>query len=144
SMRCWSCSSISSRTSSMAGSIPASLTADALGLPRPRSLAGEAWHRFRRHRLALVGAGVLAVIAAAVLFGPLAWRTPVDEIDFRAKLRGPSVAHPFGTDDLGQDLLARMLHGGRISLAVGVVAMLISLSVGVVVGAVSGFYGGPA
>jgi len=128
----------------MAGSIPASLTADGLGLPRPRSLAGEAWRRFRRHRLALVGACVLAVIAAAVLFGPLVWRTPVDEIDFRAKLRGLSVVHPFGTDDLGQDLLARMLHGGRISLAVGVVAMLISLSVGVVVGAVSGFYGGPA
>ena len=128
----------------MAGSIPVSLTAEALGLPRPRSLAGEAWHRFRRHRLALVGACVLTAIAAAVLFGPLVWRTPVDEIDFRAKLRGPSVVHPFGTDDLGQDLLARMLHGGRISLAVGVVAMLISLSVGVVVGAVAGYHGGPA
>ena len=87
----------------MAGSIPVSLTADALERPRSRSLAGEAWHRFRRHRLALVGACVLAVIAAAVLFGPLLWGTPVDDIDFRAKLRGPSVGHPFGTDDLGQD-----------------------------------------
>jgi peptide/nickel transport system permease protein len=107
------------------------------------SLAREAWRRFRRHRLALAGAVVLGVIALAVLVGPVLWRTPVGEIDFRAKLRGPSAAHPLGTDDLGQDLLARMLYGGRISLAVGVVAMLIALTIGVLVGAAAGFYGGP-
>src|SRR5262245_37688894 len=113
----------------MAGSIPGSPTAEAVrgragvaDLPRARSLAQEAWHRFRRHHLALVGVGVLAAIALVVVLGPLAWRTPIDEIDFRAKLRAPSAAHPFGTDDLGQDLLARMLYGGRISLAVGVAA----------------------
>src|SRR5436190_7436190 len=123
----------------MAGSIPASRIAE---LPRSRGLAAEAWRRFRRHRLALVGACVLTAITIALVAGPLAWRTPVDEIDFKAKLRGPGAAHPFGTDDLGQDLLARMLYGGRISLAVGVVAMLIALSVGVAVGACSGYYGG--
>ncbi len=67
---------------------------------------------------------------------------PIDDIDFGAQLAGPSAAHPFGTDDLGQDLLARMMHGGRISLAVGVAAMLVAVVVGVLVGAVSGMASG--
>jgi peptide/nickel transport system permease protein len=70
------------------------------------------------------------------------YRVPIDEIDFRAKLQGPTRAHPLGTDDLGQDLLARMLYGGRISLAVGVAAMLIAITVGTVVGAAAGHVGG--
>jgi peptide/nickel transport system permease protein len=106
------------------------------------SLWAEAWRRFRRHRLAMVGAVLLAVMVTAVLFGPLVYRVPINEIDFKAKLKGPSWAHPFGTDDLGQDLLARMLYGGRISLAVGVAAMLIAVTVGTLVGAVSGQAGG--
>lgn len=106
------------------------------------SLAAEAWHRFRHHRLALVGVTLLGVLAALLLFGPLVYRTPRDEIDFKAKLQGPTLAHPLGTDDLGQDLLARMLYGGRISLAVGVTAMLIAFSVGTLVGAASGYAGG--
>jgi peptide/nickel transport system permease protein len=108
------------------------------------SLAAEAWRRFRRHRLALIGGLLLTAIALVVLAGPVLWRTPIDEIDFKAKLRGPTAAHPLGTDDLGQDLLARMLYGGRISLAVGVVATLIALTLGVLVGAFAGFYGGAA
>ena len=79
----------------------------------------EAWRRYRRHRLAVVGAFVLAVLIAAVVFGPWLWRIPINDIDFTAHLEGPSLAHPFGTDDLGQDILARMIYGGRISLAVG-------------------------
>jgi peptide/nickel transport system permease protein len=106
------------------------------------SQAAEAWRRFRRHRLALTGAVLLGTIAVLLVAGPAVWSTPVDEIDFKAKLRGPSLAHPLGTDDLGQDLLARMLYGGRISLAVGLAAMLIALTLGVVVGAFAGFYGG--
>jgi peptide/nickel transport system permease protein len=106
------------------------------------SLAAEAWRRFRRHRLALIGGLLLVTIALVVLAGPSLWRTPIDEIDFKAKLRGPSAAHPFGTDDLGQDLLARVLYGGRISLAVGVVATLIALTLGVLVGAFAGYHGG--
>jgi peptide/nickel transport system permease protein len=110
---------------------------------RPRtSLWLDAARRFRRHRLAMLGATVLAVMVAGVLLGPLVWRVPVDEIDFRAKLGGPSLAHPLGTDDLGQDLLARMLYGGRISLAVGLTAMLITLGIGTAVGATSGYLGG--
>jgi peptide/nickel transport system permease protein len=102
------------------------------------SLWWEAWRRFRRHRLAMVGAAVLAVMVVGVVAGPWLYRVPIDEIDFKAKLRGPSRAHPFGTDDLGQDLLARMLYGGRISLAVGVAAMLVAMSVGTLIGATSG------
>jgi peptide/nickel transport system permease protein len=106
------------------------------------SLWGEAWRRFRRHRLAIFGAAVLLGMVVGVLAGPLVYRVPIDEIDFRAKLQGPSRAHPLGTDDLGQDLLARMLYGGRISLAVGVAAMLVAISLGTLVGAVSGQLGG--
>jgi len=108
----------------------------------PQSLAAEAWRRFRRHRLAVFGATMLAIMVLAVLGGPLIYRVPINEIDFKAKLKGPSWAHPMGTDDLGQDLLARMLYGGRISLAVGVAAMLIAITVGTAIGAISGQAGG--
>jgi peptide/nickel transport system permease protein len=74
----------------------------------------------------------------AILLGPLLWSVPINEIDFTARLKGPSWAHPFGTDDLGQDLMARMLYGGRISLAVGLSAMLVAILVGTIVGAVAG------
>src|SRR5262245_62814288 len=108
-----------------------------LGVPT-RSAADSLWletaRRFRRHRLALAWAVLLLVMVVAVLAGPLVYRVPINELDFRAQLKGPSLAHPLGTDDLGQDLLARMLYGGRISLAVGVTAMLISLTVGVLIG----------
>jgi peptide/nickel transport system permease protein len=106
------------------------------------SLWSETWRRFRRHRLAIFGTAVLGVMVVAVLAGPMVYRVPINEIDFKAKLRGPSWVHPLGTDDLGQDVLARMLYGGRISLAVGVVAMLIAISVGTVVGATAGHLGG--
>jgi len=85
---------------------------------------------------------VLLALVLAVALGPLLWRVPINEIDFSAQLQGPSLAHPFGTDDLGQDLLARMLYGGRISLAVGLAAMTMAIVVGVVVGAVAGSSGG--
>jgi peptide/nickel transport system permease protein len=110
--------------------------------PAARSLWQETFRRFRRHRLATFGAAVLLMMVVAVLAGPLIYRVPIDEIDFKAKLRGPSWAHPLGTDDLGQDVLARMLYGGRISLAVGIAAMLIAITIGVAVGAAAGHFGG--
>ncbi len=109
---------------------------------RSRSLWAEAWGRFRRHRLAMGGAVVLAVMVAWVLAGPYVYRVPIDQIDFKAKLKGPSWKHPLGTDDLGQDLLARMLYGGRISLAVGVTGMLIAITLGTLIGAAAGHAGG--
>src|SRR5216683_6386812 len=106
------------------------------------SMRSEAWRRFRKHRLASVGAAILVVMVIAVVAGPFVYRVPIDEIDFKAKLKAPSWSHPLGTDDLGQDLLARMLYGGRISLAVGVAAMLIAISIGTAIGAASGYLGG--
>ena len=74
----------------------------------------------------------------AVAFGPLVWQVPINDIDFSAHLDGPSWGHPFGTDDLGQDLLARMLYGGRISLAVGLAAMLVAIIAGTAIGVLAG------
>ena len=135
----------------MAGSTPASLTAEPsaggtataapAGTARSRarfSPAREAWRRFRRHRLAIVSSFILGAIVFAVLVGPFLWTLPINEIDFSAKLEGPSWAHPLGTDDLGQDVLARLLYGGRISLAVGLCAMLVACTVGVLIGAIAG------
>ena len=106
---------------------------------RPRTtLAREAWRRFRRHRLALASAAILFAMILGLLLGPLLWPMPINAIDFAAQLHGPSLAHPLGTDDLGQDLLARMIYGGRISMAVGITAMLVAVFVGVSIGAVAG------
>jgi peptide/nickel transport system permease protein len=102
------------------------------------SPAREAWRRFRKHRLAMMSSVILGLILVAVLLGPLVWRVPINEIDFAAKLEGPSWAHPLGTDDLGQDVLARLLYGGRISLAVGLAAMMVACVVGVLIGAIAG------
>ena len=125
----------------MAGSTPASATASAS--PRPlTSPWSEAWRRFRKHKLAVISAVLLGFLILAVLFGPLVWRVPINDIDFSVILQGPSLAHPLGTDDLGQDLLARMLYGGRISLAVGFTAMLVAVSVGILIGAIAGLAGG--
>ncbi len=119
------------------------LTAEGLvRRPPATSIWSESWRRFRRHRLAAVGGIIIGAMVLAVLAGPLVWRVPINEIDFKAKLKAPTRAHPLGTDDLGQDLLARMLYGGRISLAVGVSAMLIAITVGTLVGAVAGHTGG--
>ena len=83
----------------------------------------DALRRFLRHRMAAASILVLALLALSIVLGPLLWRIPINEIDFTARLAPPSWEHPFGTDDLGQDLLARMIYGGRISLAVGFAAM---------------------
>jgi peptide/nickel transport system permease protein len=112
-------------------------------VPRKRvSPWGEAWRRFRKHRLAVASAVILSVIILAVLLGPLVWRVRIDEINFAVRLQGPSWAHPLGTDDLGQDLLARMLYGGQISLAVGFAAMLVAVLLGTLIGSVAGIASG--
>ncbi len=130
----------------MAGSTLASpITDPKASVPKvsSHSPGKEAWRRFKRHKLAVLCTFILGVIVLAVLLGPWLWQVPINAIDFDARMQGPSWAHPLGTDDLGQDLLARMLYGGRISLAVGLAAMLIAISFGVLVGAVAGMSKGP-
>ena len=122
----------------MAGLTPASVTASAVA-PRPQvSLAREAWRRFGRHKMALLSLILLLTMVLLVFVGPMVWKVAINDIDFTARLKPPSYAHPLGTDDLGQDLLARILYGGRISLAVGLAAMGMALLVGVTIGAIAG------
>ncbi|NBQ95839.1 MAG: ABC transporter permease [Betaproteobacteria bacterium] len=96
----------------MAGSTHASpIDKPASSTGRKQSPGSEAWRRFRRHKLALVSAVILVLIALSVLLGPLIWTIPINDIDFSARLAGPSIKHPMGTDDLGQDLLAGAIAG---------------------------------
>jgi peptide/nickel transport system permease protein len=126
----------------MAGLTHASPSVEAASPPKQRerrfSPGREALRRFRRHRLAALSVVVLLLLALAILIGPYLWPIPIDDIDFTARLAPPSWDHPFGTDDLGQDLLSRMIYGGRISLAVGFAAMAVGLFAGTVIGAVAG------
>src|ERR1700730_8274884 len=117
------------------------LTERALRRPA-RSLWSDAWRQFQRHHLAMAGVVVFALLLLATLIGPLLWHTSSESIDYSAGLLGPSLQHPFGTDDLGRDLFARALLGGRVSMAVGVVAVLIAITLGTTVGALAGFSGG--
>lgn len=106
-----------------------------------RRLWQKAWQRFRRDKLALIGLIILLLLSLSVIFGPWLYPVPFDKIDFANAIAPPSLAHPLGTNDLGQDQLARLLIGGRISLAVGIAAMIVAIALGTTVGAISGFYG---
>ncbi len=105
-------------------------------------LARESWRRFRSNKLALSGGAVVVVLFLVSFLAP--WIAPMDpdQIDVLALLNGPSKAHPFGTDHLGRDVLSRMIWGARISLKVGFVAVGIATLIGIVLGALAGYYGG--
>src|SRR5437764_9082641 len=112
-------------------------------LRRPtRSLWSDALRQFRRHRLAMFGVFTFILLLVPTRLGPLVYRASPDAIDYSQGLLGPSLQHPFGTDDLGHDLLARALLGGRVSMAVGVVAVLIAITLGTLIGSIAGFFGG--
>ncbi len=93
-------------------------------------------------RLAVGALMVLAVTALLAIAGPFLWSIPPEATDPLHGLAGTSAAHPLGTDDLGRDVLSRLLHGSRVTLLVGVAAMFAAVSIGVVVGAIAGFNGG--
>ena len=113
----------------------------AVELRRPaRSLWKDAWFQFRRHRLAMAGLVTFLFLVVFTLVGPIVYSTPVNEIDFTVSLQGSSAAHPFGTDDLGRDILARAMIGGRISIAVGIVSVLIAITLGLFIGAIAGYF----
>src|SRR5438105_286259 len=100
------------------------------------------WQRFRRHRVAVVGALILLVLTACAVAAPVVAANDPYKVDISAYRTGPQAGHPRGTDSSGRDVLSRLLHAGRVSLSVGLVAVAIYSLIGVTLGAFSGFYGG--
>ena len=107
---------------------------------KPRSMWRDVWDQFRLHKGATIGAGVFAFILIFSLIGPFLWTIDPTYIDIRAKNSGMTLAHPFGTDQLGRDILARMMAGGQITISVGLVAMLISVFIGTLIGLLAGYF----
>ena len=108
----------------------------------PRAPWRDALRRFARHRLAMTGAGLVALLVFTALFGRAV--APYDPLamDFTARFAPPSLAHPFGTDDFGRDVLSRILYGARISLQVAFIAVGLSGTAGVALGLAAGYLGG--
>lgn len=106
---------------------------------KQRTLWGDAWAQFRRNKLAMLGLVILVALTLFCLLGPVVYPVDPSYIDILESEQAPSMEHPMGTDDLGRNGLARNIAGGRISLSVGVVAMLLSISLGVTIGLVSGY-----
>ncbi len=100
------------------------------------------FRRFLRHRMAVIGTGIIVTISVLIILAPLVARHDPFEQDLLNRFQPPSVSHWMGTDDLGRDMWARTLYGGRISLSVGLLSMAVAVVVGSLVGLLSGFYGG--
>jgi peptide/nickel transport system permease protein len=113
-----------------------------LRIREQRSLWGDAWRQFRKHKLAMAGLVLFIFMLLATFIGSPLYPQKIDAIDFSVSGSGISMAHPFGTDSLGRDILARMLWGGRISLAVGIIAASVAILLGTTIGAIAGFVGG--
>jgi len=113
---------------------------------KPRSMGDSQWagnrRRFLNNRMAVCGMAFIALLVVMFLFGPLIWDASPRLIDLEYGAQGPTLGHPFGTDDTGRDLLARVMQGGRVSLALGILATFVSLVIGVGYGAVSAYAGG--
>lgn len=105
-----------------------------------RSLWGDVWVQFRKHRLAMLGIGILTILVLGVTIGPLIYTVDAGYIDVTVANAQPSGEHLFGTDNLGRDTLARSMSGGRISMSVGIVAMLIAMFFGTFIGLLAGYF----
>lgn len=115
-----------------------SLEADA----RSSRKSASWWKKFRRHKLALTGMVLLAILAIGSIFGPFFLQFSPTETDLMSIKAAPDSTHLLGTDSAGRDVLSRLLSAGRVSLAVGVVAVAIYVMIGVVLGGVAGYVGG--
>ncbi len=105
-----------------------------------RSLRQDVWRQFRRHKGAVVGLVIITIIVLGTVFGPILYPLDPFEIDIDIANQAASLDHPMGTDNLGRDVMARVLIGGRISLAVGFAAMFFGVVIGTAVGVISGFF----
>ena len=129
-----------------AGGAPASLALAGVRARKSRSLWSDAWRQFRKHKLALLGTAVLLFICLLVTLGPFVYRENPQAINILNSRVGPSLGgeagfHPMGYDDLGHDIFARVLSGGRKSILVGLMAVVVSMTLGTLVGALAGFFG---
>ncbi|WP_368184006.1 ABC transporter permease [Aestuariibius sp. HNIBRBA575] len=113
---------------------------DQTQMPEVRNQWWDVWDQFKSHKGALIGAAFFILIVGGVFLGPFIWSIDPTYIDIRARNQGPSWAHPFGTDQLGRDTLARMMKGGQTSVAVGMTAMLLALFLGTLIGVVAGYF----
>lgn len=109
---------------------------------KQRSTLDQFWKRFKTNRPAIVGGLIVLSVFLIALFAPMLSPYDPAHIDVEKILTGPTQAHPLGTDDLGRDVLSRMIWGSRISLLVGFVAVGISILIGTLIGAAAGYYGG--
>ncbi|MBX9450340.1 MAG: ABC transporter permease [Mesorhizobium sp.] len=107
---------------------------------KQRTLAADVWRQFRQHRGGVVGAIIFLTIVLLVIFGPYIHGIDPQALNVRDKNQGISLTHPMGTDNLGRDMFAQVLAGGRTSLSVGITAMLLSLLVGTTIGVVAGYF----
>lgn len=126
----------------MSTDITTNLLIDDLEAP-PLTLQELAWRRFTRHKMAMLG-GIFLILLILYSFGGSLF---VDEkyanlTNPPIRLSAPSIPHPFGTDTVGRDVLARTIYGGQISMIIGILAVLIETSLGILIGAIAGYYGG--
>ncbi len=105
------------------------------------TMTSLAWRRFRRHPGAIAGMIILGLMLLAALLAPLSPIVPRPPT-FRSACSPPPCQHPFGTDQLGRDLLTRCLYGGRVSLTVGFLVVIITMVIGIPIGAIAGYFGG--
>jgi peptide/nickel transport system permease protein len=109
----------------------------------PLTLRELVWRRFRRHKMAMAGVVILVLLVLYAIGGAFFFSESfANYTDTRLRLQPPSAEHPFGTDTVGRDILARTIYGGQISLLIGLFAVAVETAVGVLIGAIAGYYGG--
>lgn len=113
-----------------------------IAIQQGTSLWTDAWHRLLKNKLAVTSLFTVLIILTACFIGPFIYQVDPNKADLAIKLQSASWEHPLGTDQMGRDLLARVLYGGQISLLVAIVATAITVTIGIVYGAISGYCGG--
>ncbi len=118
------------------------MTDSTVGLPPPESLRSAVWAQFKKHKGAMFGLVVLALLILFSMLGPLVWQPEKLSVAqaLKSKNLGTSLLHPMGTDHLGRDTMQRMMAAGRVSLAVGLVAMVIAVFLGTLIGVLAGYF----